>query len=147
MTLKWNWNWGTGITLAYSSFVVFMLFMVYLCLQQEFDLVTPDYYEDELKYQEVIDGIHNAGTIGKAMMIEIGDDAVNVTLPMDVIDAKGIVHIYRPNKASLDLLLPLSLDGKITIGREKLKPGLYKVKATWSKDGKPFFMEQPMFIP
>lgn len=145
MTMKWNW--GTGITLVYTGFVVFMLSMVYFSVQQEFDLVTPDYYEDELKYQEVIDGINNAGTLGKAMVIEIGENAINVTLPMDVIDASGKVKIYRPDNASLDLIVPLSLDGKIAIGREKLKSGLYKVKASWSKDGKPFFMEQPMFIP
>lgn len=145
MTLKWNW--GTGITIAYSSFVIFMLGMVYFSVKQEFDLVTPDYYEDELKYQQVINGINNAGALGKAMVIEIGDKAVNVTLPMDVIDASGEVKIYRPDNASLDLTLPLSLDGKLSIGREKLKSGLYKVKATWSQNGKPFFIEQPMFIP
>lgn len=145
MTLKWNW--GTGIALVYTSFVVFMLSMVYLCLQQEFDLVTPDYYEAELKYQGVIDGMNNANLLGKAMVIEIGDDAVNLSLPMDVIDAAGQVKIYRPDNASLDLTVPIALDGKLSIGREKLKTGLYKVKATWTQNDKPYFLEQPMYIP
>ena len=40
---------------VYLAFVAGMGFLVFKASNQEFDLVTKDYYEQELKYQQVID--------------------------------------------------------------------------------------------
>ncbi|MGB1317661.1 MAG: FixH family protein, partial [Flavobacteriales bacterium] len=53
-------NWGWGISIFYGSFVVFMLGMVTLAFQQDFDLVADDYYEQEIAYQGRIDQMNNA---------------------------------------------------------------------------------------
>jgi len=145
MTIKWNW--GTGLIIAYSSFVVFMLGMVYLCTQQHFDLVTDDYYEQELKFQQVIDGKQNENLLEKQTIIKIELGVVTVTLPMEKIEGEGKVVFYKPDNASFDKTLALNGSNSITIPVFELKSGLYKVKATWKSEGKPYYNEQSLFIP
>mgnify|MGYP003351831803 CR=1 FL=1 len=50
-----NINWGWRIVMLYGGFVVLILFLVYKTTTVKDDLVTPDYYAKELKYQEQLD--------------------------------------------------------------------------------------------
>lgn len=145
MTIKWNW--GTKIFLAYGLFVVFMLTMVYLCTLQHYDLVTPDYYAQELKYQEVIDGKNNLEALGKKVEINQTANLVSVQLPTDITDGKGEVKFYRPDNASLDFNMTLSEGNTVMVPAAKLKTGLYKVKSVWMHDGKRYYDEQTFIAP
>ena len=52
-----NFNWGHGIILGLGSFIAFILFMIFIFPdgQQNAEMVSDDYYAEELNYQEVID--------------------------------------------------------------------------------------------
>ena len=50
-------NWGYKILLVFAVFVAGILFLVYKSSNQKMDLVTTDYYEKELKYQQKIDAM------------------------------------------------------------------------------------------
>ena len=52
-------SWGTKIAFLYLSFATMIGVMVYKSVTQSVDLVAPNYYEQELKYQDKIDGINN----------------------------------------------------------------------------------------
>ena len=52
-------GWGTKITLLYLAFVVLIVTLVTKSMHQTFDLVSGDYYNQELKYQDVIDASKN----------------------------------------------------------------------------------------
>lgn len=145
MSIKWNW--GTGITLVYIGFVVFMLGMVYLCTRQNVDLVTADYYAEELKFQQVIDGKNNEHLLDKATAVVMGTNEVTVTLPMDKIDEGGTVLFYKPDNSTYDFTVALNGNTEITVPRERLMTGMYKVKATWQHEGKPYFNEQALYVP
>jgi hypothetical protein len=145
MTIKWNW--GTGLIIAYSSFVVFMLGMVYLCTQQHFDLVTEDYYEQELKFQQVIDGKQNEQLLEKQTLVKMDLGVVTVTLPMEKSDGEGKVVFYKPDNANFDKTIALNGSNRVSIPVSELKSGMYTVKATWQSEGKPYYNEQTLFIP
>jgi hypothetical protein len=145
MTFKWNW--GTGIIFVYTGFVVFMLGMVYLCTRQHFDLVTKDYYEEELKYQQVIDGMNNEKALGKATAIVMGSDQVTVTLPMTTIDGEGFVIFYKPDNAKFDKKYALEGKTAVQVPLKDLAKGIYKVKASREHQGKPYYNEQSVYIP
>jgi hypothetical protein len=51
-------SWGTKIAFLYLSFATMIGVMVYKSVTQSVDLVAPNYYEQELKYQDKIDGIN-----------------------------------------------------------------------------------------
>ncbi|MCK5400025.1 MAG: FixH family protein, partial [Flavobacteriaceae bacterium] len=47
-------NWGTGIVIAFIGFIAFIMFFVITMStnkKYEHDLVTEDYYKEELEYQ------------------------------------------------------------------------------------------------
>jgi nitrogen fixation protein FixH len=144
MTFKWNW--GTGIIFVYSGFVVFMLGMVYLCTRQHFDLVTKDYYEQELQYQQVIDGTANEKALGKQTLVVMGKESVTVTLPMETIEGEGKVLFYKPDNAKFDIEIPLGGKNEVNVPLAKLAKGIYKVKASWVHNGKPYFNEQSLYV-
>jgi len=139
MTIKWNW--GTKIFLVYTGFVVFMLIFVFLCTRQQFDLVSSDYYAQELKYQEVIDGKNNANLLSTGMTMSAANDSIFVHLPVEEVHGGGEIFFYRPDNASLDLKVTFVNNATIAIPVSKLSSGTYKVKATWTNDGKPYFHE------
>ena len=48
-------NWGKGIAAVYICFVVIILGFVFYFMNQDVDLVTHKYYDEEIKYQEQIE--------------------------------------------------------------------------------------------
>ena len=47
-------NWGKGITLVIILFIITMLGMVYVASKQTNEMVEANYYDKELKYQNLI---------------------------------------------------------------------------------------------
>ena len=70
---KWKWNWGTGLAIALGLFVLSMGYTMYLVFQQRFDLVTTNYYEEELAYQETIDRKEQALKLNESCKLELKD--------------------------------------------------------------------------
>ena len=61
-----KFNWGTGIVLAFIGFISFIMYFVVNMntdKKLDHDLVTEDYYKQELKYQNDIDKEKNAKTL------------------------------------------------------------------------------------
>ena len=58
--MKIKLNWGFGIIVAFVSFIGFILFFVITMSSDKkysYDLVATDYYNQELKFQNKIDGL------------------------------------------------------------------------------------------
>lgn len=136
-----QWNWGTKIMLVYIAFVLFMLSFVFFSTQQQFDLVTPDYYEEELKYQNVIDGQRNTQALGSRMQIAREQDMLVISLPTLQNNEHAKINFYRPDNAKLDFVVPVGANGRVTVPAKKLASGMYKVKASWTVNGKNYYDE------
>ncbi len=52
-----NFSWGHGVVIALAAFIIFILSMLFLFPngQKNSEMVTDNYYEEELQYQDVID--------------------------------------------------------------------------------------------
>lgn len=133
--------------MVYIGFVVFMLGMVGLCVKQHFDLVTPDYYAQELAFQDVIDGKQNAQTLASAAQVEQQGDAVKLALPAELsrIDS-GKVLFYKPDNAKYDFEMPLTHALTYDVPGDKFAYGLYNVKITWYAQGTRYFAEKNLFV-
>ena len=56
-------NWGAGILLAFIGFISFIMYFIITMTTNsayDHDLVSENYYADELKYQNDIDKLKNA---------------------------------------------------------------------------------------
>ena len=96
-------NWGKRIAIGYGAFVVFILALVVMAFQQDFDLVADDYYEQEIAYQERIDQMTEAKDDGQSVRISKKDSSYELTFSSAVTDVK--VHFFRPSDDTKDVLL------------------------------------------
>ena len=79
-----NINWGHKIILVFVLFVSLIATLVYKSIHTNFELVTKEYYKDELVYQQVIDGTNNANKLGGVTTVSSDEQFVNITLPAEM---------------------------------------------------------------
>lgn len=142
-------SWGTKITLVFISFVGLMATLVYKSFNTHFDLVTKDYYGEELRYQEVIDGKANAEAMEEQVTIEQQKSNVVISFPTSLHQAeiKGEVWLYFPNNAKFDQRIPLQLENGIQkIPIALLSSGNYEARIQWVFNEKPFYKIQQLVI-
>lgn len=146
---KLTFTWGHGILLFFMSFVSFMIFMVYMTTTIDHDLVTSDYYKQEIEYQDKIDMKSNLANAGVHMEIEIEGNKLKISLPLieknSTENAK--VYFYRPSDASKDITLEKHENGIFLIPTEKLIKGEYIIKSEWSSGGKKYYEEKTFVMP
>lgn len=102
-------NWGTGIVITLTLFASLMSFMVYRAMQQDFDLVSENYYQEELEYQEVIDRKKNGLMLNEPAKIIREEGGIFLILPTDLqAQKKDIeVHMYYELEADGDFRFSL----------------------------------------
>lgn len=66
-----NFSWGHGVVIALFAFIVFILSMLFLFPngQKNSEMVTDNYYEEELQYQDVIDAKKEQTTYRRNLLI------------------------------------------------------------------------------
>ena len=143
-----KWNWGKSIVVAFVLFCGFISSIVVAAFQQDFDLVSDTYYQDELVYQERIQEHSNLAQSGVKVSITQGDNRVIFSFPQEFSGANGEIHFYHPSRSIFDRSFNISLDEarKQSIFGEELTKGRYKVKLSWTSNGKDYFQEEEIFI-
>jgi hypothetical protein len=140
-----KFNWGWGIAIFYSSFVVFMLLLVWYSTKMKTELVTADYYNKELKYQEQLDKIKRAGKLSEPVRWTVENNKVTLSFPTEVKtkNAKAEVLFYRPNSSAGDFNVSCVADstGTCQISSEKFRHGVYKIEVDWSADNNTYYTE------
>lgn len=143
--MKLKWNWGTKIFLAYGVFVAGMLFLVYLCTQQHFDLVRPDYYEAEIAFQNQLSSNENYLALADQPKVVEQPTSISVKVPNEMTIQSGEVYFYKPDNATMDKRFALQANG-IEVAKDQLDHGMYTVKVSWAAGGKNYYTEEKIFI-
>lgn len=144
--------WPIGIAAFFAVFIIGMVTFIIWATHQRADLVSPSYYDDELRYQQHIDAIKAAQGSGVAPKILFDAAARRIELrfpqPASLAAATGTVVLFRPSEAALDQNLPLQPDasGVQQIAAADLKPGLWRVKAEWTAAGRAYYAEDTVMI-
>ena len=127
-----KWNWGTKIAIFYSSFVVFTLFMVYMAFSEQYDLVTEDYYAEEIAYQGTIDSKQRTKRLKNNLLTTIEGKELKITFPNQGKTVEGSINCFRPSDESKDFQLKfLAENGTYSIPLEKFIRGKYTLKIEW----------------
>ena len=142
-------NWGHKLTIVFVAFALLIGTMVYKCTQQKLDLVSSDYYNEELKYQDKIDGMQNAKQLAPVQLVQTGDE-VSLQLPkeLDGHSLTGQVWLYCAANAAYDYKAPLQVneEGVMLIDKKKLADANYTAKITWEAGDTKYYNEQPLTI-
>ncbi|MBT8310759.1 MAG: FixH family protein, partial [Flavobacteriaceae bacterium] len=122
-------NWGTGIVIAFIAFISFiMYFVINMNINKKYDhdLVTDDYYKEELKFQNDIDKEKNAKDLESNITWKKTDKGLLLAFPeyLDFKKIKGKVFLYRPSNKQFDFEIPISLsDYNLLIPDNRLLDG------------------------
>jgi nitrogen fixation protein FixH len=144
-------NWGTGIVIAFAIFISFILFMVITMSTDKkynHDLVTPDYYQKELAYQDEIDAEENANKLSSKVKVEKTSQGILLTFPEELKDKnlKGTVSLYRPSNKKLDFNLSLNVsNAQMLIPENRLLEGRWDIIINWEDEGKKYMFKDKIF--
>ena len=143
MEKKFNWGWK--IALLYGGFVCFMLFLVFKASQQKVELVSENYYDEELKYQGHIDKIALTDSMHAKPEWQVNGDKIAMLFPetQSKEPIKGSIHFYCPSNEKLDFNYPFSTEHQkeLSITSEKLHHGTYKMKIDWKQGKSDYYTE------
>ena len=134
---------------VYIAFVAGMGFLVFKASSQKFDLVTKDYYDQELKYQQVIDQAANSSKLSASIAIERKKGEIKISFPDEMKNKKKTVdlYLYYPADAKKDFRKSFELnENEITQALPVGMKGMYELKLTWEADGVKYYFEQKLFF-
>lgn len=143
-----KWNWGTKIALSFVLFGAFILYMVFQAFQEDFDLVSETYYQDELVYQERIQEKANLLKSGAEIAISDTGSSILFEFPDSFTGAEGKIYFYHPSRKIFDKTFPITLgeENKQTIDRSNLVKGRYKVRVNWEVGDQAYYQEKELYL-
>ena len=142
-------NWGHKIIIVFILFAAGILTLVTKSMRTRIDLVTTDYYGEELKYQQVIDGRKEALSLSSPVRISQEENTVTLAFPAEMQDIPltGNILFYRASDSKHDVSLPLqSQKGLLILDKDRLQKGSYRIQLKWQANGKKYFQENAMMI-
>ena len=148
--MKIKWNWGTGIAVFIVSFILINVAVIIFAFGEKVDLVTPNYYEKELKYQDEIDAQQKTLQLTENVILEYQSQVISLQFPKKFHgkEINGDISLYRPSDSSKDVNIILQPDstGKQVVSAKQLVKGLWKVQIRWSFENVSYSDEKTIFI-
>jgi hypothetical protein len=141
-------NWGKSIIVVFVLFALFIGTLVTVCVRQDVSLVAPDYYKQELAYQEQMDRKQNASDLHERPKIDVTQNKLTVTFADFSKVTRGELKLFRPSDAKLDQTFNLqpTNDSVQTFDIDFPQHGMYKAKISWAMDGKEYFLEETIYL-
>ncbi len=146
-----KFNWGTGIVIGGALVSTFVGVMAYKSVQQNFDLVSDDYYDKELKYQSQIQRINNSADLAESPIVSFDQSGkiIEIKYPANTKNGiTGIIELYKPDNAKADRKFNLQFDsGNVQrISTNGFPVGAWDVKITWKSDSKEYYQQNRIYI-
>jgi len=149
---RWN-PWPFSIIAFFTVAILGCGTFIAFCSRHTADLISPDYYEEEVRYQAHIDQLKF--TQQQASQASVSYDGVTkqilLSLGSQTPEAKisGRILLYRPSAQNLDRQLELAPNahGVQFLDAASLAPGLWKVQVSWTVNERQYFMDQQIVLP
>ena len=142
-------NWGNKLVIVFLVFAVLMATLVYKAVNTKYELVSKDYYKDELRYQDKIDGVNNANKISN-VSVDQDDSQLVVSLPKEMrgIITEGEIWLYCSSDETKDRKIALQVDeeGRQFIAKNTLRKGNYQLKLSYRSGGSNYYTEKKLTV-
>ncbi|CAI9428778.1 putative protein conserved in bacteria [Candidatus Ornithobacterium hominis] len=136
-------NWPYLVVIGLGSFMIFILTLIYLAGDTG-DLVTDNYYEHSLKYQEeTIDAANRASTLVYKPEIKIQVNGILISFPDSYEIQNGNVLLMRGVKKENDIHFRINENAKeILIPAVKLEKGEYDMSLRWEMNDEFYLIQK-----
>jgi nitrogen fixation protein FixH len=144
--------WPIAIVAYFVLFIAFIAGFTVFATRQKIDLVSQDYYDKEIHFQDQIDRLNRTRPLAAQVAVDYSRarQQVSVTLPAGHShrQVSGRIRLYRPSDAGIDQTIPLAVndDGIQIVDVSRLRDGLWKVRVQWAVDGEEYCVDQPLVV-
>jgi nitrogen fixation protein FixH len=142
-------HWPHAIIAVFVLFAGYIGFMVQQAMRTTVDLVSPDYYQQELAYGNRMANV--ARTAALPAPVELAYDAAAQRLSLRLPPAlagqavQGQLHFFRPSNQKLDFSLPLQTSSQ-QFSTAKMQPGYWRVRLDFTAGNQTYFLEKELTI-
>ena len=138
-----KFTWGHGIALALACFIGFILYLIFIFPigKQTSDLVSDNYYQDELEYQKVIDAKKNAAKLENQPTYQVTSEGIQITFPKDAKPDgnKANFILFRTDDSNLDVKKEVTISQNyFIIPKKVIAKGSYTLKLKWTENKIPY---------
>ena len=137
-------NWGHYIAIALGCFMIFILTLLFTATDSGHAMVTEDYYEKELTFQNEIDAEKRVNALPEKPVINMQANGLMLSFPEEIIPSEGTLYLMRNNNELDDVRMPLKLDSKnrMLVSAVKLKDGEYDLFLKWKSENKEYLLKK-----
>ena len=138
---------GNIILAGFGMMILFMCYLVYNSIHNEAQMVTDNYYENELKFQDRIDAKANGDAYTEAMKLAVADGKLQISIPTELSNklTNGRLAFYciSNKKDDKNLAIKANATGLYAIDVKSWEKLSYIAKLTFECDGKKYYHEMP----
>jgi len=139
---------GNILLIGFGGLLIMMGVLVYLSIKQDIPMVSKNYYEQELEYQDKLDAMNNADAYDKQFTLTIAENKVLIQLPQALSGSiqQGTAYFYCPANEAMDHTVQLAASGNglYTFSRSELRAESYIVKLSFVAGEKSYYKEMPL---
>ncbi|MBS1493379.1 MAG: FixH family protein [Bacteroidetes bacterium] len=143
-------SWGIKIIISFVVFAIGIGTMVGISMTKNIDLVSENYYERELKYQDRIDMINRTNSLTEKIIFDNTSNSIKIKFPgiFSKDNITGKISFYRAMDKKKDFSVDINKDenGLQIIPTDKLDKGNWKVEVLWKVNDKEYFTQSDIFI-
>lgn len=136
-------HWGHGLAIALGCFILFILFLIFIFPigKQNADMISNNYYEEELEYQKIIDAKDNAAKLEQLPAYKATSEGMLNTFPESIKTDENKVNfiLFRTDDSNLDVKKEIVLQHNLfLIPKKVISKGSYTLKLKWTQNKKPY---------
>lgn len=145
-------RWSHAIVALFVLFAGYIGYMVQQAMRTSVDLVSPDYYQQELVYQQRMEMVARTAALPAPVQLtyEAAGQLLTLQLPAALAGqpVRGQLHFFRPSDQKLDFTLPLQIaaDQRQRISTASVRPGYWRVRVDFDVGPQSYFVDKDLII-
>lgn len=141
-------NFGKGIVVAFVFFALFIGTLVFICIKQDINLVSVNYYQEELAHGQKMNQMANTKELAGEPIITATGNTIEVDFQQFGELEEGELKLTRPSDVKLDqkFVLHASTESRQQFTMQRWERGLYRASMKWTMKGKEYYVEKLIVI-
>lgn len=130
-------NWSYSIIGAILAFMIFTLSLVYIMVNQDVEVLYPDYYERTLNYDQIQNKLNEGLKPENAVTYSFSTSRDTLFFHFkNEGELSGSISFMKPNNSSLDKKFPFNRASNqmISIPIQTMEKGLWHIEIDWKRD-------------
>ncbi|MDU0372037.1 FixH family protein [Hymenobacter endophyticus] len=145
--------WPYAIIATFVLFAAYIGYMVQRAMRTNVDLVSADYYQQELAYQQRMESVARTAALPAPVRVAYERASQRLTLQLPPALAgqavRGTLYFFRPSDQKLDFRLPFSPTGdsaRQELNTSRLLAGYWRLRLDFTAGGHQYFVEKELSI-